>query len=127
MKEIIRTEKAPLPIGPYSQAIWAGPYLFCSGQIPLDPHTGEVIKSDIKGETRLVLNNVRAVLEKAGVSAKDVVKTTIFITDMKYFAEVNSVYAEFFGENPPARSCVAVSELPKKVNVEIEVIAYKAK
>jgi len=125
MKKIILTEKAPAPIGPYSQAIEAGGLVFCSGQVSIDPANNQVITTDIKAQTEQVMKNVEAVLKAAGVSFKNVVKTTIFLTDMKDFTTVNEIYGRFFPSEPPARSTVAVAGLPKGVNVEIEVIAAK--
>jgi 2-iminobutanoate/2-iminopropanoate deaminase len=123
MKQIIYTKNAPHPVGPYSQAMKVGDMLYCSGQIPIDPKTNEVVKTSIEQQTELAMNNVGAVLKEAGLGYQNVVKTTIFITDMSTFPKVNGVYEKFFKENPPARSCVAVKELPKGVDVEIEVLA----
>ena len=125
MKKIIKTSGAPEPIGPYSQAIQIGNFLFCSGQIPLDPKTNQVLSGDISTQTELVIRNIDAVLKEAGCDFKNVVKTTIFLTSMKDFPLVNEVYSRFFKEFPPARSTVEVSGLPKGVNVEIEVVAFK--
>lgn len=122
MKEVIATTAAPGAIGPYSQAIKAGNMLFCSGQIPVDPATGTVPEG-IKAQTAQSLANVKAILAAAGASIDNVVKTTVFLADMKLFGEMNEVYAENFNEPFPARSAVAVRELPKQVLVEIEVIA----
>jgi 2-iminobutanoate/2-iminopropanoate deaminase len=122
-KEIVCTDRAPAAIGPYSQAIKAGGFVFVSGQIPIDPVTGKVVEGDIKVQTRQVLNNLREVLAAAGTSLERVVKATVFITDMNDFPGLNEVYAEFFARSAPARSCVAVSRLPKDVLVEIEAIA----
>jgi 2-iminobutanoate/2-iminopropanoate deaminase len=124
MHEVITTKGAPGAIGPYSQAIRAGGFIFCSGQIPLDPATGEVVSGDISLETRRVLENIKAVLAAAGVSLDEVVKTTIFLTDMGDFAAMNEVYGAYFSsEKKPARSTVAVAKLPRNVRVEIEAIA----
>ncbi|MDA8354205.1 MAG: RidA family protein [Firmicutes bacterium] len=120
--EKIQTDKAPQAIGPYSQAVRQGSILFTSGQIPLSPE-GERVEGGIEEETRQVLNNVRAVLEAAGSSLDQVIKTTIFLTDMGDFQKVNEVYAEFFSQHQPARSCVGVAQLPKGVRVEIEAMA----
>ncbi len=125
MVEIISTDKAPRPVGPYSQAIKAGPFLFISGQIPIDPSTNEVIKGDIRAQTRRVLDNIKAILEAAGYSLKDVVSVTVFLKDLKLFSEFNEVYAEYFPENPPTRTTVEVSNLPKGVLIEMNAIAYK--
>ncbi len=125
MKKVIQSENAPKPVGPYSQAIEAGNMLFCSGQIAIDPATDAVLKADVETQTRQVMKNIKAVLDKAGYTWNHIVKTTIFLTDMNDFAKVNVIYAEAFKELPPARSTVQVSGLPKGVNVEIEVTAYK--
>ena len=122
-KEIINTDKAPKAIGPYSQAVKAGGFLFTSGQIPIDPATGEMVEGDIRQQVKQVLDNLKAILEAAGVGLKDVIKTTVFIADMNDFAAINEVYAEYFGSNSPARSCVQVAKLPKDAGVEIETIA----
>ena len=123
MKEIIRTDKAPAAIGPYSQAVKAGGFLFLSGQIPIDPASGNVIQGDAAAQTEQVITNIKWVLGEAGVSLADVVKTTVFLTDMNDFASMNAVYAAHFNVDPPARSTIQVARLPKDVNVEIEVIA----
>lgn len=125
MKKIILTEKAPAPIGPYSQAIEVNGFIYCSGQIAIDPAKNEVMQGDVRAQAELVMKNIGGVLEKAGVGFQNVFKTTIFLTDMKDFTAVNEVYGQYFRENPPARSTVAVSGLPKGVNVEIEVIAHR--
>jgi 2-iminobutanoate/2-iminopropanoate deaminase len=122
-KKVIFTEKAPKPIGPYSQAIQAGGFLFCSGQVPLDPVSGQIAASEIEGQTRKVMENIQAVLTAAGVSFDAVVKTTIFLKSMNDFPKVNEIYSGYFQTNPPARSTVEVSRLPKDVLVEIEVTA----
>jgi len=122
-KQIIATDKAPGAIGPYSQAIQAGRFLYTSGQIPLDPATGDLVHGDVEVQTKRVLENLKAVLSAAGCSFEDVVKTTVFIKNMENFAKVNGVYGEYFTANPPARSCVEVARLPKDVEVEIELIA----
>lgn len=126
MKKVIRTTNAPEPIGPYSQAIQMGNMLFCSGQIPLDPKTNQILTGDISAQTELVMKNIEGVLKEAGCEFNHVVKTTIFLTSMKDFPLVNEVYGKYFKELPPARSTVEVSGLPKGVNVEIEVLAFKA-
>lgn len=123
MKEIIYTKNAPEPVGPYSQAIKLGNMLYCSGQIPINPKTNLVEKGTIEAQTELAMQNVGAVLAAAGLGYSHIVKTTIFISDMAHFPKLNSVYEKYFKENPPARSCVAVKELPKSVDVEIEVLA----
>jgi 2-iminobutanoate/2-iminopropanoate deaminase len=122
--EKVLTDKAPAPIGPYNQAIRAGDYLFCSGQIALDPVTGELVGSDAATQARQAMRNLGAVLEAAGARFDDVVKTTIFLLDMNDFAAVNAVYAESFGTLPPARSTVAVAALPKGGRVEVEAVAF---
>lgn len=125
MKHIIATQTAPAAVGPYSQAVVAGNLMFCSGQIALDPATGTMVGSDFAGQTEQVLKNVTALLASEGLSLTDVVKATVFATDMGAFPAVNEVYARFFTSEPPARSFVEVSALPKNALVEIEVIAYK--
>ena len=119
----ISTKKAPAAIGPYSQAIQVGNLVYTSGQIPIDPSTGAFVEGGIKEQTRQSLTNVKAILEEAGLSMSNVVKTTVFMADMNDFADMNAVYAEFFSEPYPARSAVAVKTLPKGALVEIEVIA----
>lgn len=124
-KKIIRTENAPAPIGPYNQAVMYGDTLYVSGQIALDPKTGELVQDDIQTETKMVMENLKAVLAEAGMDFSNVIKSTIFLMDMEQFALVNEVYGNYFGENPPARETVQVAGLPKGVNVEISVIAGK--
>lgn len=119
----ISTIKAPAAIGPYSQAIYVGNLIFTSGQIPIDPATGAIVEGGIKEQTRQSLTNVKAILEGSGLKMGNVVKTTVFMADMNDFADMNSVYAEFFTEPYPARSAVAVKSLPKGALVEIEVVA----
>ena len=121
--KMISTKKAPAAIGPYSQAIQVGNLVYTSGQIPIDPTTGAFVEGGIKEQTRQSLSNVKAILEEAGLSMSNVVKTTVFMADMGDFAEMNAVYAEFFTEPYPARSAVAVKTLPKGALVEIEVVA----
>lgn len=123
MKEIINSLKAPAPIGPYSQAIKSGNTLYVSGQIPLDESTGKLVKGSIEEETNQVMKNLSFILDEAGLSFSDVLKCSIFVSDMGNFANVNSVYGRYFSENPPARETVEVSGLPKGVNVEISCIA----
>ena len=123
MKKIIQTDIAPAAIGPYSQAIRHGNMIFTAGQIPLDPHTGEIVGNDISTQTRQVLDNLSAVLEAGGANLEQVVKTTCFLNDMKDFAAFNEVYQRYLGTTAPARSCVAVERLPKDVLVEIEALA----
>lgn len=122
-KKIVFTEHAPAAIGPYSQAVVAGNMVFCSGQIAIDPASGELKKGTVAEQTELVLRNMKAVLEAAGSKLENVVKTGVFLADMGDFAEMNEVYARYFPENPPARACVAVRTLPKEVDVEIECVA----
>jgi 2-iminobutanoate/2-iminopropanoate deaminase len=126
MKNIIHTETAPAPIGPYSQAVQAGNMLFVSGQVAIDPATNEVIAGTVIDEARQVMKNISALLSAAGYSFADIVKTTIFLKDMKDFTAVNEVYGSCFENDFPARETVAVVGLPKNVNVEISVTAYKA-
>ena len=123
MRSVVQTESAPKAIGPYSQAIRAGEFVFCAGQAGLDPATGQLVAGGIETETRRVLQNLSAVLEQAGTSLQNAVKTTVFVLDMNEFAAMNAVYAEFFPGTPPARSTVQVARLPKDARVEIEVIA----
>jgi 2-iminobutanoate/2-iminopropanoate deaminase len=123
MKKIVSTKNAPAAVGPYSQAIRSGSLLFCAGQIPLDPQSGQIVTGDIAAQTKRVMENVSAVLRAAQMNFGHVVKTTIFLTSMGDFQTVNEIYASYFRENPPARSTVAVSALPKGAKVEIEVIA----
>ncbi|TET71039.1 MAG: RidA family protein [Candidatus Aminicenantes bacterium] len=125
MKKEVKTEKAPKAIGPYSQAIEANGFIFASGQIAIDPSTGELNTGSIEEQTRLVLNNLKAVLEAAGSSFDKTVKCTVFLQDMNDFSRMNGVYAEFFKSPFPARAAVQVARLPKDVKVEIEAIAIK--
>ena len=124
--KVISTTKAPAAIGPYSQAIQVGNLVYTSGQIPIDPATGVFVEGGIKEQTRQSLTNIKAILAEVGLSMSNVVKTTVFLADMNDFADMNSVYAEFFCEPYPARSAVAVKTLPKNAMVEIEVVAYKS-
>ena len=123
MKQVISTHQAPAAIGPYSQAIRVGNLLYTSGQIPINPATGNFVDGSIKEQTRQSLTNIKAILEEAGLTMAHVVKTTVFMADMNDFADMNAVYAEFFSEPYPARSAVAVKTLPKGALVEIEVVA----
>lgn len=123
--KVIKTANAPTPIGPYNQAILAGNTLYVSGQIALKPQTGDLVTSDIKTETLQVMTNINAILSEAGFGFENIVKTTIFLTDMNDFAHINEVYGSFFKDNFPARETVQVSRLPKDVHVEISVIANK--
>ena len=122
-KRVIQTEKAPKAMGPYSQAIQAGNLIFISGQIPLDPATGEWVKGDIRQQTQQVLENIKGILESQEIKMEDVVKATIFLKDMGNFNQVNEVYATYFSSFPPARSTVEVTRLPRDVEIEIEAIA----
>jgi len=126
MKSIIYTEKAPAPIGPYSQAVQAGNMLFISGQIPIDPVTNQLVNGSIGDEATQVMKNLGALLAASGFSFENVVKATIFLSDMNHFADVNEIYGSYFKSDFPARETVAVLGLPKNVNVEISVIAVKA-
>ena len=121
--QVIHTENAPAAIGPYSQAVKAGNLLFVSGQVPFVPETMEIVEGDVKAQTAQSLKNLQAILKEAGADFSNVVKTTLFMKDMNEFAQINEVYAEYFGENKPARACVEVARLPKDVKVEIELIA----
>ena len=124
MKQPVRTERAPKAIGPYSQGIKAGGFLFISGQIPIDPATGEIVQGDTAAQADRVLHNIRNILDDSGATLHDVVKTTIYLADMDDFAAVNEVYARYFDSEPPARATVQVSRLPKDVRVEIEAVAW---
>jgi 2-iminobutanoate/2-iminopropanoate deaminase len=124
-KRIIKTTNAPAPIGPYNQAIQAGDTLYISGQVCIDPATNELKNKDVQEETHQVMHNLKAILQEAGMSFNNVVKTTIFITDMNRFSEINEVYGKYFESDFPARETVQVSALPKFVNVEISMIAVK--
>ncbi len=123
MKTIIETDKAPAPIGPYNQAVVANGVLYVSGQIPLDPANGELISGSIEAETQQVMKNLEAILEAANTNFSEIVKCSIFISDMGQFGKINEVYGSYFGEDAPARETVEVSQLPKGVNVEISCIA----
>lgn len=123
-KEIVKTSKAPEAIGPYSQAIKAGAFLYTSGQIPINPETGEVVQGDIVKQTEQVLENLKAVLEAGGANLDSVVKTTVFMKDMGDFASMNMVYSRYFTRNQPARSAVQVARLPRDAGVEIEAVAF---
>ncbi len=124
IKKIIHSSKAPEAIGPYSQAVKVGSWLFISGQIPIDPASGKMTRGDIAEQTERVLQNIKAILQEADCSFSDVVKTTIFLKDIKDFDKVNAVYGKYFQEEPPARATVEVSTLPKEAGVEIETIAF---
>jgi 2-iminobutanoate/2-iminopropanoate deaminase len=124
-KKVVSSDKAPKAIGPYSQGIEAGGFIFMSGQIPLDPTTGDMVRGGIEAETRRVLDNLKAVLQSQGLDMDAVVKTTIFLADMGDFATVNEVYGIYFGEVPPARSTIQVGALPKNARIEIEAVALR--
>ena len=124
-RRIVVTDAAPKAVGPYSQAVWAGDFLFCAGQIPLDPTTDNMVAGGIAGQTTRVLENIRALLRSQNLDLANVVKTTVYLTDLNHFAEMNGVYARFFPQAPPARSAVQVTRLPKDALVEIEVIACR--
>ena len=123
MKEIVATENAPGAIGPYSQAVKAGGMVFCSGQIPIDAATGEFVSADVAEQTEQVLKNLSAVLKAAGSDLNNVVKTTVFLSDMNDFAAMNEIYAKYFSENKPARATVQAARLPRDARVEIDCIA----
>jgi 2-iminobutanoate/2-iminopropanoate deaminase len=125
MKKVIKTENAPAPIGPYSQAVLAHDTLYISGQIAIDPITGKIVDKSLEEETHQVMKNLNAVLEAEGLSFKNIVKTSIFLSDMDFFDSVNQVYGQYFDEEFPARETLAVKTLPKNVNVEISAIAVK--
>jgi 2-iminobutanoate/2-iminopropanoate deaminase len=125
MSTIINTKEAPAPIGPYSQAVWAGNLLFISGQVAIDPAVNDVVAKTIEEETEQVMKNLNAILNAASLSFSNVAKTTIFLSDMAHFATVNGIYGRHFDNNFPARETVAVKGLPKNVNVEISMIAFK--
>jgi 2-iminobutanoate/2-iminopropanoate deaminase len=122
-RKAVRTDKAPSPVGPYSQAIISGGFVFCAGQIALDPDTGLLVDQDIESETTRIMENLKAVLESAGSSLEKVVKTTVFLRDLKDFTRMNEVYGSFFEGDPPARSAFQVAALPRGVRIEIECIA----
>jgi len=123
MKDVVLSDKGPKPIGPYSQAIKAGGFLFASGQVALDPHSNEFLTGDVRQQTERVLENIKGILEAGGVNLHHVVKTTVFLKDMNDFAAMNEVYGKYFSVAPPARSTVQVARLPKDALVEIEVVA----
>lgn len=123
-REVVLTEKAPAAIGPYSQAIKVGSFLFCSGQIPINPRTKQIVDGGIEEQTKMALENLKAVIEAGGSSLSNVVKTTVFLKNMNDFAKMNEVYSLYFKENPPARAAIEVARLPKDVLVEIEAIVF---
>ncbi len=122
VRTIISTDKAPAAVGPYSQAVKVGNLAFISGQIPINPQNGELVRGDIVSQTRQVLDNLKAIIEACGSSLEKTVKVTIFLTDMDNFATVNGIYSEYFSQEPPARACVEVSRLPKNVAVEMDAV-----
>ncbi len=126
MKKIITTDKAPKAIGPYSQAVEVNGVLYISGQVPVNPSTGKIVEGGIREQTRQVLENIGAILEAAGYTYDDVVKSTVFLKDLNDFADMNEVYSEFYKENPPARAAFQVARLPLDVLIEIETIAVKS-
>jgi 2-iminobutanoate/2-iminopropanoate deaminase len=126
VKQIVKTDNAPAAIGPYSQAVRAGGFIFASGQIPIDPQTGQFVPGGVMEQTEQVLRNLSAVLEAAGSGLDQVVKTTVFLADMNDFAAMNEVYGRYFGEDAPARATVQAARLPRDARVEIEVIAHSA-
>lgn len=126
LKKVVNTDKAPAPVGPYSQSISLGDIIYCSGQIPLDASTGKLVAGSIVEQTHKVMENIAAVLEANNLNFDNIIKTTIFLSDMDSFADMNKVYAEYFKKDPPARSCVEVSRLPKDADIEIEVLACKS-
>ncbi|MBE3592794.1 MAG: RidA family protein [Thermoanaerobacter sp.] len=125
MKTIINTDAAPKAIGPYSQAVMIDGFLYTSGQIAIDPATGEFVEEGIEAQTERVLENIKAILEAAGMDLNNVIKTTVFVTNMGDFAKINEIYGKYFKDNPPARSLVEVKSLPKGALIEIEVVARK--
>ena len=124
-RQIVVTEAAPKAVGPYSQAVWAGDLLFCAGQIPLEPATGNIVPGGITEQATRVLENIRGLLQSQGLDFGNVVKSTVFLSDMNNFAAMNEVYARFFTKEPPARSTVQVARLPKDALVEIEIVAAR--
>lgn len=124
MKSVVNTDKAPAAIGPYSQAIKAGNIMFISGQIPVDPANGTVVSGGIAAQTKMVLDNISAILKHENLELGNVVKTTVFLTDLNDFQTVNRVYGEYFSKDAPARCCVQIGKLPKGVSIEIEAVAY---
>jgi len=123
VKKVINTKKAPAAIGPYSQGVMVNNFLFISGQLPMDPETMEMVTGDIQQQTKQSLENIKSILEEAGLNFNNVIKTTVFIKDMDDFAKINEIYGNYFNENKPARACVEVARLPKDAGVEIEAIA----
>ena len=124
-RQVVATDAAPKAVGPYSQAVWAGDLLFCAGQIPLEPATGNIVAGGITEQTTQVLENIRGLLQSQDLDFKNVVKSTVFLSDMNNFTAMNEIYARFFTKEPPARSTVQVARLPKDALVEIEVVATR--
>lgn len=124
-KKVILTDKAPAPVGPYSQAIQAGEFLFIAGQIPANPSTGAIIRGDIQNATKQVMENLKAIVEEAGYSMDDLVRCRVYLKNMDEFKQMNEIYGSFFGEKPPARAAIEVARLPLDVDVEISAIAWK--
>lgn len=124
-KKIVYTEKAPKPVGPYSQAIAIGDFIFTAGQIPIDPKTNQIVQGDIKEQTKQVLENLKAILEASGATFDDVVKVNVYMKDLNEFSAMNEVYSEYFKNSPPARTTIEVSRLPKDVKIEIDLIAVR--
>ena len=124
-KKVILTENAPSPVGPYSQAIQAGDFLFIAGQIPANPSTGDIIRGNIQNATKQVMENLKAIVEEAGYSMDDLVRCRVYLKNMNEFKQMNEVYGSFFGEKPPARAAIEVARLPLDVDVEISAIAWK--
>jgi 2-iminobutanoate/2-iminopropanoate deaminase len=125
MKKVIATDVAPAAIGPYSQAVQAGDFLFASGQIPIDPQTGQIVAGGVEEQAKRALDNVKAIVEGAGFTMQQVVKTTVFVSAIENFSVINGIYTEYFKETPPARSFVAVKDLPKGALIEVEVVAWR--
>ncbi|MCG3216315.1 MAG: RidA family protein [Candidatus Heimdallarchaeota archaeon] len=124
-KKVILTDKAPAPVGPYSQAIQAGNFLFVAGQIPFDVSTGEISYGDIQQSTKIVLENIKAIVEEANYTMDDIVRCRVYLKDMDEFGKMNEIFSQFFTKDPPARAAIEVSRLPKDVNVEISAVAWK--
>jgi len=123
-KRVVSTKRAPSPVGPYSQGVLAGGFLFVSGQIPLDPETGEAVKGSFRDQVVRVMENVKAIVEAAGGTLEDVVKVTVYLRDLKRFSEFNEIYSKYFPKDPPARVVVEVSRLPRDAEIEVEALAY---
>lgn len=124
MKKIISTDKAPKPVGPYSQGVKAGPFLFIAGQIPIDPESGELVDGGFEDKVRRIIENIKAIVEAAGGQLDDIVKVTVYLCNINRYGDFNRIYSEYFGGSKPARAVVGVSSLPKGVDLEVEAIAY---